>query len=101
MNELNAISIAQGSSNVFQELGFEPQEATNLQIRAKLMLDLKKLIQANHWTIAQAATQLDESESVLHDLMDGAIERLSVDQLLTLLVKAGMEIKIEVAPRVA
>jgi predicted XRE-type DNA-binding protein len=75
------------------------QEAANLQIRAQLMLNLRKLIQSKHWTIAQAAEQLHEPEEVLHHLMSGAIEQFSVDQLLTLLMKAGMEIKIEVAPR--
>jgi predicted XRE-type DNA-binding protein len=101
MSESNPISIAQSSNNIFQELGFEAQEAANLQIRAQLMLDLKKLIQSNHWTIAQAAAQLNEPEDILHNLMSGAIEQFSVDQLLTLLMKAGMEIKIEIAPRVA
>jgi predicted XRE-type DNA-binding protein len=33
--------------------------------------------------------------------MSGAIDQFSVDQLLTLLMKAGMEIKIEIVPRVA
>jgi predicted XRE-type DNA-binding protein len=101
MSEANPIPVAQSSSNIFQELGFESQEAANLQIRAKLMLDLRKLIQSNHWTIAQAAEQLREPEDILQNLMNGAIEQFSIDQLLTLLMKGGMEINIEIAPKVA
>ena len=100
MRETNPISVAQSSNNIFQELGFESQEAANLQIRAKLMLDLKKRIQSNHWTIAQAAEQLNEPEAILRNLMSSAIEQFSVDQLLMLLMKAGMEIKVEIAPMV-
>jgi predicted XRE-type DNA-binding protein len=101
MSELSPISTTQSSDNLFQELGFSPQEAANLQIRAHLMLDLKKLIQSNHWTIAQAAEQWNEPDAVVDNLMNGAIEQFSVDQLLTLLTKAGMEVRIEVAPKAA
>jgi predicted XRE-type DNA-binding protein len=94
MSEPTPIPITQSSGNIFQELGFESQEAANLQIRAQLMLDLRKLIQSKHWTTVQAAEQLQEPEEILHHLMGGAIEQFSVDQLLTLLMKAGMEIKI-------
>jgi predicted XRE-type DNA-binding protein len=101
MSEPSPISVTQSSGNLFEALGFEPQEAANLKIRAQLMLNLKKLIQSNHWTIAQAAEQWDEPDAILDSLMSGAIEQFSVDQLLTLLMKAGMEVKIEVAPKAA
>jgi predicted XRE-type DNA-binding protein len=101
MSEPNPIPVTQSSTDLFQELGFDPQEASNLRIRAQLMLDLKKLIQANHWTIAQAAEHWNEPDSVLDSLMSGAIEQFSIDQLLRLLTKAGMEVRVEVAPKAA
>jgi predicted XRE-type DNA-binding protein len=101
MNEENSISVIQGSGNIFEDLGFDPQEASNLRIRAQLMLNLKKLIQSNHWTVGQAAERLNETEFAIEGLMNGAIEQFSVDQLLAILMRAGMEVNIEVVPRVA
>jgi predicted XRE-type DNA-binding protein len=43
-------NVTKGSSNVFEDLGFDKQEAINLKIRADLMLDLQKLIQSQQWT---------------------------------------------------
>ena len=34
-------NVTKGSGNIFEDLGFESQEATNLKIRADLMLDLR------------------------------------------------------------
>ena len=39
-----------GQSNVFEDLGFEPEEAANLKIRADLILDLQKYIKKQNWT---------------------------------------------------
>src|SRR6266403_462740 len=39
-------AFTRGSDNVFEDLGFNPEEAANLKIRADLMLDLREYIQA-------------------------------------------------------
>ena len=36
--------IIKGQDNIFEDLGFEPEEAANLKIRADLILDLQKYI---------------------------------------------------------
>ncbi|MEL6352650.1 MAG: XRE family transcriptional regulator, partial [Cyanobacteria bacterium J06627_28] len=47
--------VVSGSENVFEDLGFEPEEALNLKVRADLMLDLRVHIQKHSWTQKEAA----------------------------------------------
>ena len=50
MTQSNTIEITFGSDNIFEDLGFNSEEATNLKIRADLMLTLRSFIQEKRWT---------------------------------------------------
>src|SRR5688572_25860910 len=54
-HEASGIQLIRGSDNVFEDVGFEAEEAANLKIRADLLLDLRQYIQARGWTQAEAA----------------------------------------------
>ena len=101
MNEQIPISINKGQDNVFEDLGFEPEIAANLKIRADLILDLQKYIQEQNWTQTQAASFFQETQPRISNLMNGDIERFSIDKLVTMIVQAGMQIKIEVVSQAA
>ncbi len=91
--------VIQGSSNVFEDLGFAPEEALNLKIRADLMLNIRRFIQSQGWTQKQAALFFGETQPRISDLMNGDIERFSIDKLVIMLAKAGMDVKFEVKLR--
>ena len=44
-----SIQITKGSDNIFEDLGFETEEAMNLKIRADLMIKLRSYIEAQGW----------------------------------------------------
>lgn len=88
-----------GSGNVFQDLGFAPEEATNLQLRSTLMIQLRKRLTILGVTQAQAARVLAVSQPRVSDLMRGKIDRFSVDTLIKLLGKAGAEVRVVVRTR--
>ena len=90
-----------GNENVFDDLGFDPEEALNLKVRADLMLDLRAYIQKNEWTQQEAAEVLGETQPRISNLMNGEISRFSVDKLINLLGKVGMVVKVEVISRAA
>ena len=90
-------NITKGSDNVFEDLGFEPLEAANLKTRADLMISLREFIRSQHWTQAQAASHFGEAESLISDLMDGEIDRFSVEQLVHLKTIAGIDVDVDVA----
>ncbi len=78
------------SGNVFIDLGFSPDEAAILQMRADLMADLRKFIKAKRLTQAKAAEILGVSQSRVSDLIRGKWERFSLEMLIILATKAGM-----------
>jgi predicted XRE-type DNA-binding protein len=90
--------VVKGSSNVFEDLGFEKEEATNLKIRADLMLDLRKFIELQKWTQAEAAMFFGETQPRISNLINGDIERFGIDKLVQMLTKAGMDVRVLVTP---
>ena len=58
------MEVTQGSDNVFEDIGFEREEAASLKVRADLILDLRKYIETKGWTQYQAAAFLDRERSV-------------------------------------
>lgn len=82
MNKDELIAVNQSIDNVFEDLGFNTEEAANLKIRADLMLDLRQYIQERGWTQAQAAAFFGETQPRISNLMHGKIGRFSVDRLL-------------------
>ena len=88
--------VIQGGANVFEDLGFAPEEVLNLKIRADLMLNIKRVIQSQGWTQKQAALFFGETQPRISDLINGDIERFSIDKLVMMLVRAGMVVRLEV-----
>ena len=95
------MEITPGSDNVFEDLGFDAEEAAHLKIRADLMLDLRKFIDERGWTQKEAADFFGETQPRISNLMNGEISRFSVDKLINMLARAGMEITLHVKPKVA
>ena len=85
------------SGNVFIDLGYPPDEAAILQMRADLMADLRKFIKAKRLTQAKAAGILGVSQSRISDLIRGKWERFSLEMLITLATKAGMHVTLKKA----
>jgi predicted XRE-type DNA-binding protein len=83
------IRVQPSSGNVFADLGFSPEEAQNLKVRADLMIELSKLIEARELTQAAAAKLLGVTQPRVSDLVRGKIHRFSVDTLIEMLGRAG------------
>ena len=90
-------SIVVSSGNVFIDLGYSPDEAAILQMRADLMADLRKFIKAKKLTQATAAKILGVSQSRVSDLTTGKWEKFSLEMLITLVTKAGMHVRLMIA----
>jgi predicted XRE-type DNA-binding protein len=85
------------SGNVFLDLGFEPAEATVLQMRANLMSDLRLYIEKNKLTQAEAAKRLGIAQSRVSDLVQGKWEKFSLEMLITLEARVGRIVRVELA----
>lgn len=89
--------IIKSSGSVFTDLGFSPDEAAILQMRAELMAELRKFIKAKKFTQAKAAALFGVTQSRVSDLMRGKWERFSLEMLITLATKAGMHVSLKTA----
>jgi|SoiMetStandDraft_2_1073263.scaffolds.fasta_scaffold259031_2 predicted XRE-type DNA-binding protein len=101
VRKLEEIKFIQGSDNVFEDLGFDREEAANLKIRADLMIDLREYIRARGWTQAEAADFFGETQPRISNLMKGEISRFSIDKLINMLARAGLRVRLETKPRAA
>jgi len=90
-------TVVRSSGNVFVDLGYPPDEAAILQMRADLMADLRKWIKAKRLTQSKAADILGVSQSRVSDLIRSKWERFSLEMLITLATRAGMHVTLKKA----
>ena len=88
------IEITESCGNVFLDLGFPPDEAVLLALRAELMAELRLLIHDQRWTQAEAAQRLSISQSRVSELVHGKWDKFSLDMLITLAVRAGRRVEL-------
>ena len=89
--------MTKSSGNVFVDLGYSPDEAAILQMRADLMADLRKFIAAKKLTQTEAAKILRVSHSRVSDLTTGKWEKFSLEMLISLATKAGRHVTLKIA----
>ncbi len=87
--------ITKSSGNIFLDLGFPPEEAAVLQMRAEIMADLRKFISTKKLTQAKAAELFGVSQSRVSDLIRDKWEKFSLEMLIALATKAGMRISLK------
>jgi predicted XRE-type DNA-binding protein len=90
-------TMIESSGNVFIDLGYSPEDAAILQMRAELMVKLRTFIETRKLTQANAAKILCISQSRVSDLMRGKWERFSLEMLVTLATRAGMHVSLKTA----
>ena len=88
------LRITRSSGNVFADLGFPPEEAAVLSMRAELMARLRTIIAERGWTQQEAARHLEIGQSRVSDLVRGKWEKFSLDMLVTLAARVGQKPKV-------
>lgn len=88
--------VQRSRGDVFQDLGFEPDEAAHLRIRAALMARVRQLIEERGLTQAAAAKFFGVSQPRISDLVRGKIELFSIDGLVDMLAKARYRVSLVV-----
>lgn len=83
-------------TSVWDAIEDDPQERASLKARSKLMSAIGAHIKAQGWTQAQAAKAFGVTQPRISDLKRGKIDLFSVDMLVNMLGKAGLEVEIHV-----
>jgi predicted XRE-type DNA-binding protein len=87
---------AQTFANVWDALEDSPEDAANMTLRSNVMASLNETVRGWKLPQAQAARHLGITQPRLNDLLRGKINRFSLDTLLTLAMRAGLKVKVEV-----
>ena len=95
--EISKPKMTSGTGNVFAVLGFAPEEASLLQMRVDLMNELQRVVAARGWTQVVAARELGVGQSRISDLVRGKWQQFSLDRLVTLAVRAGLRVSVDLA----
>ncbi len=86
-----------GSGNVFIDLGFDPAEAKVMALRAEAMVRIEQHLKAQGWTQVEAAKRLGITQPRVSRLIKGRWQDFSLDMLLTLAARAGLEPELRLA----
>lgn len=82
------------SGNVFKDLGFPEEEAEHLRVRADLLIQIQKALDARGLKQADAAKLLGVTQPRVSDLVRGRLDLFSVDSLIDMLAKLGVRVRL-------
>ena len=88
--------IENGSGNVFADVGFPPDHAHNLLLRAEMMIRVERFVKQGRMTQQAAARVLGVTQPRLNQLLKRKIDLFSLDALVNMLSKAGMRVELRV-----
>jgi predicted XRE-type DNA-binding protein len=89
--------LTRSTGNVFRDLGFPPDEAEHLRIRADLLIQLQKAISSRGLKQAEAAKLLGVTQPRVSDLVRGRIDLFSVDTLIDMLARLDVRVKLVIS----
>ena len=87
----------EGSENVFKDLGFSKTEAEHLMIRSRLMIEVEQFVEKSKLSQREAAKKLGITQPRLNDLLQGKIQKFSIDALVKMLSKVGIHVDVHVS----
>lgn len=85
-----------GGDNIFEDLGFPPDEAAAMLARETLIIALEKELRKRGKKQQQLADELDIPRTRISEVMNRKTDRFSADKLVGLLHRAGKKVEIRV-----
>jgi predicted XRE-type DNA-binding protein len=83
-------------TNVWDALTDNAEEAANLTVRSDLMIAISGAVERWELTQLEAARRLGITQPRLNKLLNGKIDQFSLDMLLNLAVRAGLDVRVEI-----
>jgi len=90
------MEIIESCGNIFKDFGFSQEESDKLMIKSNLMIEVRNFIKDNGMTQAQAAELMSVTRLRISDVMRGKIDKFTIDALVDMLSKAGLQVAITV-----
>jgi predicted XRE-type DNA-binding protein len=83
------MTIEKATKNLFEDLGFTAEEASDLKYRAELFLHIRKICEREGYSRRDLEKILDVPQPRVSELMTGKIDRFSADKLLGIIDGLG------------
>lgn len=88
--------MAKAYKNAFDAIFEDDKEqAENLKIRSQLMIDLSRFINKSFDGQEEAALFFDVPQPTISAIVNGKIDKFTIDRLVLLSVKAGFEVRLK------
>jgi predicted XRE-type DNA-binding protein len=89
------------SDNIFEDLGFEREEAAVLKIKAELMIEIEKVMKTQGLSQARAAEVMGVPRPRLNRMLHGRFDGITIDKMVQILERTGKHVSLKVARRKA
>ena len=82
--------------NIFEELGFPPDEAAALKVRSGLLIALEKTLKSRGKKQQELAEELGVPRTRISEIMNQQ-DKFSIDRLVMLLARAGKKVELVIS----
>jgi predicted XRE-type DNA-binding protein len=86
--------LTRSSGNVFRDVGFAPEDAEHLRVRADLMIKIEKVLKSRGLKQTEAAKLMGVTQPRVSDLLRGRLELFSSDALIDMLARLGVRVRL-------
>jgi predicted XRE-type DNA-binding protein len=92
------IKIEESSGNVFKDLGFSDEEAEEELLKAKLGVEILRILEEHELTPADAAKVLGTRQREVSRLLQGKFSYYTIERLMRFLTRLNRNIEIRITP---
>lgn len=98
MNDIDTkiTHITPPNGNIFEDLGFEAQEASKLKIKAQLMCQISEWIKKEQLKQEEASQLLHVTRPRVSDVLRGKSGKFTIDALVDMLERIGKHVTVQV-----
>ncbi|MBA3993853.1 MAG: transcriptional regulator [Cyanobacteria bacterium DS2.3.42] len=86
------------SKNVFQDFGFNEEEAAGLKLKAYLFMSLQEVIRNSGMTQKDIAETVGTDQPKVSKILNGKFDEFSIERITEYLQKLGYDIHISTTP---
>ena len=88
---------AKSTKQLCKILGVSESEATKIEMRRNLVISIKRTVEQNGWTHAEAAEEASVGRTVITAILNGNLEKISTDRLIDVANRIGLKLMLKVA----
>lgn len=83
--------------NVWDAIEPDSIEAENLKLRSMLMMEIDRYVKESGLTQAEVAKLMKTTQPRLNDVLQGKIEKCTIDRLVNMLAAVGRQVSIHIS----